>query len=280
MSTRFKQWLQKYWPTFVYIISMCVVYIFLVLLFTDWFWPMAYRNGEPIIAGALSTAETRLAEKEAFQASVQFIYFKLGFFALVMYVVYCLNSLLHMEYSAHTRFAKTLRFALLGCYLSVVIKECAGTFVIAAYQNFWDMGKYALFVFSVGPGLLTLIFLLLKSAIRPKKWGAAYTYSPLIYLIFAVAVFLAFSYFDNLWLLADNLIDFFLNTSISLTVTDATRYVLRTPVDAMLPAMLLIPFFLLRSAMHNASPSANQRPRRGHVFSMTDTILGGKGVKA
>ncbi len=286
MSNSFKQWLRKYWPTFVYIGAMCAIYVFLVLLFTNWFWPIAYRNGEPIVAGLQSTAETRLLEKEAFQARVQFSYFKLGIYALVMYIIFCLHSLLRMNYMAHIRFATTLRKALLGCYFALVVNECDKTFILASYEQYGELGKSILFTFSIVTGLGWLFSLLFKSIIQPKKWGASHLYSPLLYLTLTIFVSLGFLWIDQIWVFAEKPLSFIFNifaylfdqTKIVPIPVSTTGYMLRIPVDLMLPAMLMVPFFLLRSAMRNASPLPISGSWRNKAYSMTYSLSGEKEV--
>ncbi len=271
MNTHVGRWVHKYWPTFLYIGSMCAIYILLVLFFMNVLWPWFYQNAEPTTADPQSTTASILSQRVDFKGKVQTMYFGMGALALILYLLYCTNGWLSMTHSAHVKFSKDLRFATVSCFLTFALDECATYFIISAHENWWDLFKLGMIAASVLSCAMCIMMSFVRSVRKESRTQNKKKFPPGVYSGMAMLLFVIMLYYDGIIALIRNGVLWFLRPSVHPILSDSTRFVLQLNVDILLPLFLVVPLGMLWLAMWYASPSSASTPPGGRIYALVHT---------
>ena len=149
MWKRFDDWVHYFLPSIVLIGEMIALFFLVRYILFDLVWPYLYQNGEPIVSGLQSTAQSRIQERLTFQATCRYWFTAMGIAALGAYVIYLLLGLPHMPHNAHVSLCKHMRGALCFGFLATWVKVVTNLFVVRGCPVLLGLFGTALCMFSL-----------------------------------------------------------------------------------------------------------------------------------
>lgn len=268
MFKRIERWWRLYWPSVLLIAELVLAYWFVLALAFKVVWPSWYGNGEPLSVTLDSTALMRSQEKLAFINTCYATYVRMGLFALGLYGVYALSGLLSMPYQAHVEFGKDCRSAFVNAFFATMLTVWSNLFAIRGYTS---LSGILLNIMTIMSCALCLYYALFKmgcvynrSSRKTKLRGLLISFGV---LVVPITFFWFLQGLDNVVSFVLKAINGLVAQKDAVATAVPNHYMLATPVDFLLPAVLLLLLGFLYVAMKYAGPIAACTPRGGRAYS-------------
>jgi hypothetical protein len=258
MFNRLWRWFVRCFRSILIIGMMAGLYAVMVLYIDQCLWPNLYLNGEPVASALASGVQVRVMERAAFQARCVQTYWKMGFVALVLYIVYVSNGWLTMSHGAHVEFSKKLRKATLIGFFTLQVGACSELFVIPNAGGIWDTVKNTIILVGF-VGYIIYFFKMIGAYRRAqatrKILGGLI---PLANLVFTLLFAFLLNLYDAFASLISQIPGLFFTQNVGAAAIASGRYGLSIGADYLLPALFILLWVWLAMATKYVSPeSAN-----------------------
>jgi len=270
MLKRIVKWLRYYWPSLLLLAEMALAYWLILYFLFQVAWPLWYSNGEPLSLTLDSTQLMRSQEKLAYIQNCYNTYVLMGVFALGLYGVYALSGLLPMPYQTHVEFGKDCRSAFATAFFATMLAVWSNLFAIRGNPNISGTILNGLTAFACVKCLYVAIVkmggLYNRNSLQTKLKGFAISFG---ILVVPIMFFWFLQGLDNVWAFVLKVVSWLTKSKAPLATAVPGHFMLSTPIDFLLPAVLLMLFGFLYFAMKYAGPIACSTPQGGHAYTQT-----------